>query len=160
MGGQIMNFVYQNAKGNITARRISNTSETDIHIQGLCHNVNELRTFRKDRILEVLCDEKELKERLIYHLQVNPAPKPSGEGVYTHDVCFTGFKTPDKNRLIKLANENDIVVRKSVTLGLNFLVCGYNAGPKKIEKARSQNVIALSEKEFTQLIETGEIPDQ
>jgi NAD-dependent DNA ligase len=160
MDGRILNFIYQNATGNITARKISNISETDIHIQGVCHNLNELRTFRKDRILEVLGDEAELKQRLIYHLQANPAPKPSREGFYAHDVCFTGFKSTDKNRLITLANENDIAVRKSVTLGLNFLVCGYNAGPKKIEKARSQNVIALSEKEFTQLIETGEIPEQ
>jgi hypothetical protein len=52
--------------------------------------------------------------------------------VYPHDVCFTEFKTSDKNSLIKLANENDIAVRKSVNLGLNFLIFGYNAGPKKI----------------------------
>jgi NAD-specific glutamate dehydrogenase len=65
---QIMNFIYENAKGNNTALTISNTSETDIHIQCLCRNINELRAFRKDRSLEVIGDEKELKERLIYHL--------------------------------------------------------------------------------------------
>jgi predicted DNA-binding transcriptional regulator YafY len=67
MDDRILNFIYQNATGNITARKISNISETDtyIHIQGVCHNLNELRTFRKDRILEVLGDEAELKQRLI-----------------------------------------------------------------------------------------------
>lgn len=154
-----MNFIYQNAKGNITARKISNVSETDMHIQGICHHVSRLRTFRKDRIIEVIGDENELETRLIHHLQVNPTPRPLGKGVYVFDVCFTGFKSIDKDRLTQVADENDVAVRKSVTLGLNFLVCGSNAGPKKVEKARSQNVIALSEIEFIQLIETGEIPD-
>ncbi len=52
-----------------------------------------------------------------------------------------------------------MVVRRSVTRSLNFLCCGYNAGPKKIEKARAKNVIALNEEQFTQLLDTGEVPE-
>ena len=58
-----------------------------------------------------------------------------------------------------MAEGNGIVVRSTVKNNLNFLCCGYNAGPKKIEKARAQNVIALDEEQFVRLLETGEIPE-
>jgi BRCT domain type II-containing protein len=58
-----------------------------------------------------------------------------------------------------MAESTGMVVRSSVTRSLNFLCCGYSGGPKKIEKARAQNVIALNEEQFIQLLETGEVPE-
>ena len=69
------------------------------------------------------------------------------------------FDKTEKKRLTKLAEQAGMVVRQSVTLALNFLCCGENAGPAKTEKAREQGVIILSEDQFELLLETGEIPE-
>ena len=61
--------------------------------------------------------------------------------------------------MIDLVDNADMVARKSVTVDLNFLCCGANAGPKKIEKAREQGVVVLSEEQFKTLLKTGEIPE-
>lgn len=152
-------FIYQNAKGNITARVISDTSETETYLQGFCHQACGLRTFRKDRILEMLNGSAEIESKLNHYITLNPDSIIPSKAHYLLDVCFTGFKSADKKRLVALAEDKKLVVRGSVTRSLNFLCCGYNAGPKKIEKARSQGVIALDEEQFIQLLETGEVPD-
>lgn len=74
------------------------------------------------------------------------------------EICFTGFTPADKNELIKIAEENNFHVAQSVTTNLNFLCCGDNAGPSKMEKAKKQNVQILTKNEFVNLIETGEMP--
>ena len=73
-------------------------------------------------------------------------------------VCFTGFGTGKKEELTNLAHDNRFKVVASVTQKLDYLVGGENAGPKKIEKAESQGVQVLSEAQFINLIETGEVP--
>lgn len=154
-----LSFIYQDARGRITDRVISDISESDEYIQGHCHTKDELRTFRKDRILEILNNNDNANERLHYHTSVNPPPRAQPKSHDLLDVCFTGFKSDDKKRLIELAESKGFIVRSAVTQKLNFLCCGYNAGPKKIEKARSQGVIALNENQFIHLLETGEIID-
>lgn len=73
-------------------------------------------------------------------------------------VCFTGFGTSKKEELTNLAHDNRFKVVASVTQKLDYLVGGENAGPKKIEKAESQGVQFLSEEQFINLVETGEVP--
>ena len=73
---------------------------------------------------------------------------------------FTGFKKDDKEKLFALAESEGLFVRSKVTSNLNFLCCGYNAGPAKIEKARQQGVIALTEAQFVTMLKTGEIPEE
>ena len=75
------------------------------------------------------------------------------------EICFTGFKKEDKERLLKVAANAGLFIRSSVTSKLEYLCCGENAGPKKIDKARHQGIVALTELEFISLIETGEVPD-
>ena len=154
-----INFIYQDARGNITARVISDISETKEYLQGFCQTANDLRTFRKDRILETLEGNENTESKLNYHISVNPPPKAPPKSHNLLDVCFTGFKSDDKKRIKEQAESKGLTIRSSVTRSLNFLCCGYNAGPKKIEKARSQGVIALNEEQFIQLLETGEVPD-
>lgn len=154
-----LSFIYQDDRGRITDRVISDISESDEYIQGHCHTKDELRTFRKDRILEILNNNDNADERLHYHTSVNPPSRAQPKSHDLLDVCFTGFKSDDKKRLIQLSESKGLVVRSTVTKKLNFLCCGYNAGPKKIEKARSQGVIALNENQFIHLLETGEIID-
>jgi NAD-dependent DNA ligase len=63
-------------------------------------------------------------------------------------VCFTGFTASEKDALIKVAESRSLRVVQSVTTDLHFLVCGPNAGPKKLEKATAQGVAIISEEDF------------
>lgn len=159
MSNSSTTFIYQDARGNITAREITDISETEDYLQGYCHLADDLRTFRKDRILEILGDNGDVELKLQHYISISPPPKAPPRSHHLLDVCFTGFKSEDKNRLQEMAESAGLIVRSSVTRNLNFLCCGYNAGPKKIEKARAQNVIALNEEQFIQLLETGEVPE-
>lgn len=73
-------------------------------------------------------------------------------------VCFTGFGISKKIELENLAQENRFKVVSSITKKLDFLVCGDNSGPKKIEKAKSQGVELINEIEYVHLLQTGELP--
>lgn len=75
-------------------------------------------------------------------------------------VCFTGFGASKKVELTNLAQDKKFNVVASVTKKLDFLCGGENAGPRKLEKAIEQGVQILSENEFINLIETGEVPNQ
>lgn len=158
-------FIYQDARGNVTARSVENTSESGEYIQGICLKAGGLRTFRLDRVLEYVTSSN-IDERLDFHIQNCPPPKTKGESnrntnsLGQPEICFTGFKSPDKVSLTKLAEDAGMFIRSSVTTQLNFLCCGYNAGPKKIEKARHQGVVALNENQFKEMLSTGEIPEE
>jgi NAD-dependent DNA ligase len=159
-------FIYQDAKGIITARRVENVSESEVYIQGICSSAGALRTFRKDRILDDEVDESNINKKLEHWLSINPKLVTTARSHHRRlnptgapEVCFTGFKKNDKAALIELAGSSGMVVRTSVTSNLDFLCCGYNAGPKKIEKSRHQGVVVLSEPQFKTMLETGEIPE-
>jgi len=160
-------FCYRDAHGKISARSVSDVSESEVYIQGRCEDSGQLRTFRKDRILEHLpADAADgfITERLEVHREAHPSPdgraSPKKAPPGTMEVCFTGFKAAEKSELITLAKESGFFfVRPSITKKLHFLCCGDNAGPAKVRKARAQGVIALSADEFRTLAETGEVPD-
>lgn len=170
-------FVYVDSRGNISSRAVVRVSESDGYIQGICLMDDAFRTFRKDRVLEYVETKDQLQGCLEYWQSPEKAESvaqqlaASGGGGGTGkrrssskkpgalEVCFTGFKAADKERLTSTADNAGMVVRTSVTTALDFLCCGYNAGPKKIDKARYQGVVTLSEDQFLALIETGEIPE-
>lgn len=160
---KISTFIYQDAKRNITIQSISKISENEVYLQGFCTIANGFRTYRKDRILEIIENEKISEERLEYYRSINPPPlspsQSSRKPSHLLDICFTGFKSDDKKRLKELSENAGFVIRSTVSKNLNFLCCGYNAGPKKIEKAREQGAVAITEEQLIKLIETGEIPD-
>lgn len=164
-------FIYIDAQGVVSAREVTRISETEEYIQGICLISNGLRTFRKVRVLEYLDNQANVTERLSHHTANNPEPVTNNGGVIRRrndrrndtgrlEVCFTGFKKADKERLIELAESKEFFVRSAVTKNLSFLCCGYNAGPTKIEKSRHQGVVALSESQFLSMLETGEIPEE
>lgn len=66
-------------------------------------------------------------------------------------VCFTEFTASEKDSLVKIAENRSLRVVQSVTTDLHFLVCGPNAGPKKLEKATAQGVAIISEEDFKNL---------
>lgn len=85
-------------------------------------------------------------------------PVPSNKNI-NNTICFTGFSANDKKALINAANELGLVVVKSVTADLKFLVYGANAGPQKLAKAKNQKVICFTDEEFVNFMETGELPE-
>ncbi|STQ77220.1 hypothetical protein [Grimontia hollisae] len=161
-------FVYLSQRLNLTAVRLFNWSESKQHYQGMAEVNGDIyfRTYRKDCIVEqydnvedfntaaaALKDYVNSPENATFN---RPAPKP----VDTFDVHFTGFKKDDKARLSEMSKESGMVVRTEVTKHLNILCYGYNAGQKKLEKARSQGVMIITEPEFLHFLETGEVPEE
>jgi len=163
MGMLTTTFVYKDSKGKISTKSIYNISEQGQYLQGVCNSGNGFRTFRKDRIIEMLDNPYKVD----FHFKLSEASVTNNDVLFRKhsadeiDVCFTGFKRDcaGLERLTKLADSKGIKIRKSVTIRLNFLCYGYNAGPSKCEKAREQGAIALNESEFSLLLETGELPD-
>jgi len=88
--------------------------------------------------------------------QSKSPPLPQRELSLT--ILFTGFKAADKKRLEGLANTSKFTIRKSVSHELTFIVAGDNAGPTKLADARHEGATVLTEAQFIQLIETGELP--
>jgi len=158
-----MEFIYRDAQGQISARSISDVSESAEYLQGICRTRGALRTFRKDRILEHLADDLErgqVEVRLAAHRSANPSSSGRDSQARTVEVCFTGFNASEKADLIQAAESAMFRVRSGVTKGLQFLCCGANAGPSKVRKAREQGVIVLTAEEFRSLAQTGEVPDE
>ena len=162
-------FIYCDARGVISFRDIENVSKSEEYIQGYCANDKGFRTFRKDRVLEYVYESSNVDERLKYHIANHSPPREeTPKRSYTkrlntsnaREICFTGFKKEDKTRLAERAKSEGMFVRDSVTKQLVYLCCGYNAGPKKIEKSRHQGVIILSESQFLEMLETGVIPEE
>lgn len=116
-----------------------------------------------NKLLSILKSKTELTEKELTNLtekqgwEIVYSLKPKKEPKI--EICFTGFTPPEKDNLIKVAEKNNFHIAKSVTVSLNFLCCGDNAGPSKIKKAHEQNAILLNADEFYNLIETGEIPN-
>jgi len=160
-----LRFIYRDARGTITARLIGDVSESDECVQGVCLDRGMLRTFRKDRVLEPLALDAAtsfVDERLAFHREAHPAPLEPARSRARRDaieVCFTGFKSEDKQALIAVATDAGFIVRPAVTTKLHFLCCGDNAGPAKVRRAREQGVLAITAVEFRTLAETGEVPD-
>ncbi len=156
-----MHFVYINANARIGVHSVSSISHSENHIQGICNKTHTIKTFRKDRILAQFDSAEQaiqssasfLPEKYTHLVKMTKPRK------LTFDVCFTGFKKADKERLVETALAHDLMVRSSVTQNLQMLCCGYNAGPSKVTAARMKGVIIIDEVDFTQFLETGEIPD-
>ncbi|MBU3068268.1 hypothetical protein KOI40_00370 [Aestuariicella sp. G3-2] len=159
-----MQFIYRNAKNEISIQNIENVSISDDHYQGISVSENKLKTYRKDRVLEMLSGNENPEERRQYHLENSDINEEATSRFLNRlskpEICFTGFKKDEKVKLTNLAEERGMFIRVNVTKNLDFLCCGYNAGPAKIENARKQGVVALTEHQFLELLTTGEIPEQ
>lgn len=157
-----LHFVYINANGRIGVHSIQSISYSENHIQGICKNTDRIKTFRKDRILKQYNSPEQAIQECASFLpeSYSHLTKQSGPKKNTFDVCFTGFKKADKERLVDKANEQGLTVRTSVTQSLQMLCCGYNAGPSKVSAARMKGTIIIDEPGFIHFLETGEIPDE
>lgn len=163
-------FVYVNAQGIVSKYHLVNTSTSGDYLQGISiESGNGFRTFRKDRVLlmfeslgdleshiindELISDGKDLisKQKSFSQQQIK-------ERHNKLEICFTGFVKSEKESLIDMAITAGMQVRDGVAKNLNFLCCGSNAGPKKIESSREKGVLIIMASQFTHMLETGEIP--
>lgn len=71
-------------------------------------------------------------------------------------ICFTGFAAKRKAELKELAKQTKFWVTDEVRLHLEYLVCGGNAGAKKIEKAKQLGAVIWSEQEFLDWLSSQE----
>ncbi|WP_370609457.1 hypothetical protein NMD12_05610 [Citrobacter portucalensis] len=157
-----MHFVYINANARIGAHSISSVSHSENHIQGICQSAHSIRTFRKDRILQEFTSADEAQQACVSfqpetYIHLTKVTKPRAS---TFDICFTGFKKADKERLIEVAEAHNLTVKSSVTQNLQMLCCGYNAGPSKVNAARMKGTVIIDEAGFVHFLETGEIPEE
>lgn len=150
-----LSFIYLNADKGLSANTVTGISEKGEYFHGFCSRVNNVRSFRHDRIVETVENENELPERLSYW-QENKGSIPKKS--HRLEIVFTGFKADDKARLEQTAKDAGMLVRSSMSGYLDFLCYGYNAGSKKMEYARTNKILILSEAEFMELLETGSVP--
>lgn len=67
-------------------------------------------------------------------------------------VLFTGFSSEEKKQIAKICNILEITQPSSVCKKMDFLICGRNAGPSKIQDAKKLGKIILDIKDFFQEI--------
>ncbi len=157
-------FIYKNLSNEVKEHTLGVAKVFTHHFSGQDLIANRYKVYRKDRVVEYLDNAEEV----LALYPIEPFKSPSGggtTGINPHnpgnllEVCFTGFRKADKERLTKLAQENRLYVARDVTVNLGILVCGYNAGPKKIERAvnSAQKVEIMNEEEFLHFVETGEV---
>ena len=163
--------IYQNAKGEAKVQHLievqNKNSNTDQYhyLMGWSVSSDTVKTLRSDRVHQEFktIEEAELALSTMDILPLNNVdnynPNYHISALDNFDICFTGFKKSESDELKKLAHENDMNICKSVTLHLNMLCCGYNAGPVKVRKAMNKGIFIVSRQQFEHFVETGEIPD-
>lgn len=166
-----LRFAYINAKGTKTRRELITWQQNNHYIRGIQSIDNGFRTFRKDQIIEMYYDQKEF-EQSIYPDAEKGILKWNGQKMVYYspsqlikiikenypEIAFTGFLAKARAQLEQQAKEAGLCVRKTVTVNLNYLCTGYNAGPSKVMKALAMGIVIMDEEAFKWMMETGEIP--
>lgn len=156
----VIEFTYTNAQGETSEREVRVDYMDDTYIEGYCYSAKETRTFRLDRIDGMIWQNNEcffvdewLKKRGVR----------KGQSISSNsnqlEICFTGFSKADREYLETLAEIHNFKVRKTVTIHLNYLVIGSNAGSTKIADANRVGALILDEEEFHEMLDTGEVPE-
>ncbi|WP_143005098.1 BRCT domain-containing protein [Billgrantia gudaonensis] len=147
-----LRFVYEDSQGNTSTREVTNWDDDGIYIEGYCHHANDVRTFRRDRIVSFLEGENLLKP-------LAPKLDDGGKGGGAMEILFTGFSAQEREGLEEDAASFGLLVRKTVTKNLDFVCAGPRAGPAKLAKARAQGCTVLDEEQFWALVEDGVMPN-
>ena len=170
---KLLHCLYRNTKNEYKIVSVANpkraTSGDWTYIQGWSERHQHPVTLRLDRIIDTYDSaewaQKALNDKSFGELGLN-TDLPECEfkpltrtGRASFDVCFTGFSKDKKQELIDLAEANNMIVRTKVTAYLNALCCGNRAGPSKMKKASEQGAFVLTEQQFIDVIETGNISE-
>lgn len=150
-----LSFIYQSPGRDEKHYCVAAWQEVGHYIQGIDTDSGSFKTFRKDRVLSYLNNGESLLDKPFS----SPPPKVSKAANHGPEILFTGFKAADRAELENAAGAAGMKVCKTVTNGLSYLCAGYNAGPTKVCAAREKHVFIISQSQFINLIETGELPD-
>jgi hypothetical protein len=154
-------FNYTSAAGLTKNYKMVWFNEQPYHFAGVAVNDDgeiSYKNFLKSSVNHYINNSDQL---LNSPFAISPPPKQiKAQRSSLTEVLFTGFSSVDKALLIEKAkNANPpMYVPSRVTLNLAYLVCGATAGKVKVMKAINQGVVILSDTDFLQLLETGEIP--
>lgn len=153
----------------INTKKILDSKGRVKYIQGWCEVSASTKTLLPERIIKRFSSMKKAVEYIPAFIEIKTKEgKPANDNfrsvVYsnenTADICFTGFKSKDKQELIELAEKADMLVRTKVVDHLKVLCCGNNAGPSKIKSALEVGAAILNRQQFEHFIETGELLDE
>lgn len=153
-----LRFIYCNAEGEVSERTLTHWFEAGHYVKGHDMAKGRVLTFRKDRVREYLdgCDS------LLKGPSATPPPKPARQAAPASrpQMLLTGYGAAQRKALESQAADAGLCIVQTVTKGLTFLACGPNAGPAKIEKARSQGVYIVADQHLQALLQTGELLDE
>lgn len=83
-------------------------------------------------------------------------PKTKRNADTRPQICFTGFGEKHAAELKELAAKH-FHVSSGVTVSLKYLITGPDPGPKKLEQARAQKTTIITEAQFLNILDTGEL---
>lgn len=154
-------FTYQTADGDVMDRHVIVHAVDDDYIEGVCLLRKAVRTFRLDRIIGDVTSEEtgEVADPWEWAAAIEevparlrqPEPVPAWHPLAGREVLFTGFAAAERLRLEGLAMDANMIVRKSVTQNLDYLVAGPRAGAAKLAQAEEQLVEVISGEDFEAL---------
>lgn len=150
-------FVYEDSNGKVSTRELSNWTVNGNKLRGFCLDREGIRTFRLDRITQVIEGEALLEASR--HAPARPSsPPPDRQRQGAPEVSFTGFDAKTRTQLEKTAVSHGLKVRKSVTRNLDFLVTGPRPSQAKLAEAKDKPGCSVTDKEgFLWMVATGEI---
>ena len=160
-----MIIIYKNRYNEVKAYALELVRESEDRFDAAQTDTGQIKTFIKENILAdgfasfVSADKEAKKLQKDYQL-IFPKRMPSRDGWNNKEgkfeVCFTGFREPDKAHLKMMASAAGFKVRPKPTKGLGLLICGYNAGPSKVAKAAQMGVPMVYEIEgFIEYLENN-----
>ena len=155
----VLKFDYEDAKGNVSTREVSQWKDDGWLLKGICSNDNRRKTFRRDRIKVVHAGGDSLRPISMPQHLVDQAITSIQKRTDSLEILFTGFAKARRAQLEEAANESGMRVCKTVTVGLSFVCGGPTAGPTKLRNAQAKGVPVLDEADFLKLLETGELPE-
>ncbi|MBZ0126418.1 MAG: hypothetical protein K8F32_08620 [Rhodocyclaceae bacterium] len=167
-------FDYLDAKGNRSHRTVDITAVDREYFEGYCHKALDTRTFVIGRVRGkvLVCDTGELLPAKQWAAGARRDPrngvvtmggdeKPGGGYIDDDEdaeeagieILFTGFPKDRRAELEDLAESSGMTVRKSVTVGLDYLCAGPNVGPAKLAQAQAAGVAVIDDVQFFSLLD-------
>lgn len=152
----VVHFTYRDSSGELTQRRVVVRELEERYLTGVCLLRGAVRTFRLDRVVGELVSVEtgEVAEALAWASGIDGQDRSAANVrgarkiVSGPGILFTGFAAALRAELEQRAEVAGMVVRKSVSKTLDYLVAGPNAGPSKLDQAAEIGVVVLTEDGF------------
>ena len=147
-------FIYTNKEGITKEKNVRGISVNEIHLQAFDLKEKMVKTFILNSIQDSEIIIQETGEIIsIKHLDKYLPPFEPSYPKNRHpdklQICFTGFAKERRDYLEELAKNIDMLwVTKRAGENLKILVCGDNAGDKKIEQAIKVKATIWNEDNF------------